>query len=70
MSNTDIYEREGVDQETVEAEEDFRASNRGAAPAVTSTPGDFNAEDIVASSASSTDEDDDALPYFAKLAEE
>ena len=38
------------DQETVEAEEEFRASNRGAAPAVTSTPGDFNAEDIVASS--------------------
>ena len=58
------------DQETVEAEEDFRASNRGTAPAVTSTPGDFNAEDIVASSASSTDEDDDALSYFAKLAEE
>ena len=56
------------DQETVEAEEDFRASNRGAAPAVTSTPGDFNAEDIVASS--SSDEDDDALSYFAKLAEE
>ena len=56
------------DQETVEAEEEFRASNRGAAPAVTSTPGDFNAEDIVASS--SSDEDDDALSYFAKLAEE
>jgi hypothetical protein len=35
---------------------------------VTSTPGDFNAEDIVASS--SSDEDDDALSYFAKLAEE
>ena len=57
------------DQETVEAEEDFRASNRGTAPAVTSTPGDFNAEDIVASS-SSSDEDDDALSYFAKLAED
>jgi len=57
------------DQETVEAEEDFRASNRGTAPAVTSTPGDFNAEDIVASSSSSSD-DDDALSYFARLAEE
>ena len=56
------------DQETVEAEEDFRASNRGPAPQVTSTPGDFNAEDIVASS--SSDEDDDALSYFQKLAEE
>ena len=56
------------DQETVEAEEEFRASNRGTAPAVTSTPGDFNAEDIVASS--SSDEDDDAMSYFAKLAEE
>ena len=56
------------DQETVEAEEDFRASNRGTAPAVTSTPGDFNAEDIVASS--SSNDDDDALSYFAKLAEE
>ena len=40
----------------------------GTAPAVTSTPGDFNAEDIVASS--SSDEDDDAMSYFAKLAEE
>jgi len=57
------------DQETVEAEEDFRASNRGTAPAVTSTPGDFNAEDIVTSSSSSSD-DDDALSYFARLAEE
>ena len=56
------------DQETVEAEEEFRASNRGTAPAVTSTPGDFNAEDIVASS--SSNDDDDALSYFAKLAEE
>ena len=56
------------DQETVEAEEEFHASNRGTAPAVTSTPGDFNAEDIVASS--SSDEDDDAMSYFAKLAEE
>ena len=56
------------DQETVEAEEEFRSSNRGTAPAVTSTPGDFNAEDIVASS--SSNDDDDALSYFAKLAEE
>ena len=56
------------DRETVEAEEDFRSSNRGTAPAVTSTPGDFNAEDIVASS--SSNDDDDALSYFAKLAEE
>ena len=59
------------DQETVEAEEDFRASNRGPAPQVTSTPGDFNAEDIVGSSSSSSvDEDDDTLSYFARLAEE
>ena len=57
------------DQETVEAEEEFRASNRGTAPAVTSTPGDFNAEDILPSNSSSSD-DDDALSYFARLAEE
>ena len=57
------------DQETVEAEEEFRASNRGVAPAVTSTPGDFNAEDILPSNSSSSD-DDDALSYFARLAEE
>jgi hypothetical protein len=57
------------DQETVEAEEDFRSSSRGVAPAVTSTPGDFNAEDIVTSS-SSSGEEDDAMAYFAKLAEE
>ena len=57
------------DQETVEAEEDFRASNRGTEPTVTSTPGDFNAEDILPSNSSSSD-DDDALSYFARLAEE
>ena len=58
------------DQETVEAEEEFRASNRGTAPAVTSTPGDFNADDILPSNSSSNDEEDDAMAYFAKLAEE
>ena len=45
------------------------AAKTGATPTVTSTPGDFNAEDIVTSS-SSSDEDDDALSYFAKLAED
>ena len=57
------------DQETVEAEEEFRASNRGPAPQVTSTPGDFNADDILPSNSSSDDEDD-AMAYFAKLAED
>jgi hypothetical protein len=36
---------------------------------VTSTPGDFNADDILPSN-SSSDDDDDALAYFSKLAEE
>jgi len=57
------------DQETIETEEEFRSSNRGPAPQVTSTPGDFNAEDIVVSN-SSNDEEDDAMAYFAKLAED
>ena len=57
------------DEESVMEEEEFRRENRGATPTVTSTPGDFNAEDIVTSS-SSSDEDDDALSYFAKLAED
>jgi hypothetical protein len=52
----------------VNEEEEFRRENRGATPTVTSTPGDFNAEDIVTSSSSS--DDDDALSYFAKLAED
>jgi len=58
------------DEETVMEEEQFRRENRGAAPAVTSTPGDFNADDIIAPSSSSSDEDDDTLAYFARLAEE
>jgi hypothetical protein len=37
---------------------------------VTSTPGDFNADDILPSNSSSNDEEDDAMAYFAKLAEE
>ena len=62
------------DQETVEAEEEFRTSNRGPAPQVTSTPGDystgggFNDPDITPSN--SSEEEDDTLAYFAKLAED
>ena len=56
------------DEESVQEERQFNDERRGVAPAVTSTPGDFNAEDIVTSS--SSDEDDDALSYFQKLAED
>ena len=56
------------DEESVREERQFNDERRGVAPAVTSTPGDFNAEDIVTSS--SSDEDDDALSYFQKLAED
>ena len=44
------------------------SEGRGPAPRATSTPGDFNSEDILPSN-SSTD-DDDTLSYFAKLAED
>ena len=57
------------DEESVQEERQFNDERRGVAPAVTSTPGDFNAEDIVSSS-SSSGEEDDAMAYFAKLAEE
>ena len=50
--------------------EDLEDESEGRGPALrsTSTPGDFNAEDIV--HRSSTSDDDDTLSYFAKLAEE
>ena len=43
------------------------SEGRGPAPRATSTPGDFNSEDILPSNSS---DDDDTLSYFAKLAEE
>jgi len=59
------------DEESVMEERQFEAERRGTAPAVTSNPGDFDAEDLVTSSSSSSDDDeDDALSYFARLAEE
>ena len=58
--STPRYQEEDLENES---------EGRGVAPAVTSTPGDFNAEDIVSSS-SSSGEEDDAMAYFAKLAEE
>ena len=60
------------DEESVQEERQFNDERRGIAPAVTSTPGDFNAEDIVNSSSPSSlnDEEDDTLAYFARLAEE
>jgi len=59
------------DEESVMEERQFEAERRGTAPAVTSTPGDFDAENLVTSSSSSSDDDeDDALSYFARLAEE
>ena len=62
------------DEESVMEERQFEAERRGTAPALTSTPGDystggFNDPDITVSN-SSSDEDDDALAYFARLAEE
>ena len=64
------------DQESVEEEEEFRAQNRGNNPVPQdlkneldslSEGRDFNSSDI---NLSNTDEEDDALSYFAKLAEE
>ena len=59
--NTPRYQEEDLENES---------EGRGVAPAVTSTPGDFNAEDITQSKSSTEDSDDDALAYFARLAEE
>ena len=62
------------DQESVEEEEEFRAANRGTPvpqsmkeelDALSSSSGGFNDPDITPSS----NDDDDALSYFAKLAE-
>ena len=66
------------DQESVEEEEEFRQQNRAASnpvpqsmkeelDALSSSSGGFNDPDITVSK---TDEDDDALSYFARLAEE
>jgi hypothetical protein len=64
------------DQETIEEEEEFRAQNRGDSNPVPqsmkneldslSEGRDFNSPDITSSS---SEDDDDALSYFAKLAE-
>ncbi len=59
--NTPRYQEEELESES---------EGRGVAPAVTSTPGDFNAEDITQTKSSTEDTDDDALAYFARLAEE
>ena len=61
------------DQETVEEEEQFRRENRGESlNSLSEDRGNFNSPDITYSSpSSSSDEDeDDALSYFQKLAEE
>ena len=55
------------DQETVEQEEEFRQQNRASTPAPSS--GGFNDPDITLSN-TSYDDEDDALSYFAKLAED
>jgi len=57
------------DQETVEQEEEFRASNRGDTSTVATNSGGFNDPDITLSS-NKTEDEDDALSYFAKLAED
>jgi hypothetical protein len=64
------------DQETIEEEEEFRAQNRGDSNPVSqsmkneldslSEGRDFNSPDITSSS---SEDEDDALSYFAKLAE-
>ena len=56
------------DQETVQEEEEFRAANRGETTTTTTDAG-FNDPDITLSS-NKTEDDDDALSYFAKLAED
>ena len=56
------------DQETVQEEEEFRAANRGETTSTTTDAG-FNDPDITLSS-NKTEDDDDALSYFAKLAED
>ena len=61
------------DEESVMEERQFEAERRGTAPAVTSTPGEystdggFNDPDITVSN---SNEDDDTLAYFARLAQE
>jgi hypothetical protein len=55
------------DQETIEEEENFRRDNRGESTNFGASP-DFNAPDITHTS--TTEEDDDAMSYFARLAEE
>jgi hypothetical protein len=66
------------DQESIEEEEEFRAQNRGEVKSMPqsmkneldslSEGRDFNSPDI--SLSNSSDEDDDTLSYFARLAEE
>ena len=62
------------DEESVMEERQFEAERRGTAPAVTSTPGEystdggFNDPDITVGS--NSNEDDDTLAYFARLAQE
>ena len=56
------------DQETVEEEENFRRENRGESTNFGASP-DFNAPDITPTT-STTEDDDDAMSYFARLAEE
>jgi hypothetical protein len=56
------------DQETVEEEENFRRDNRGESTNFGASP-DFNAPDITPTT-STTEDEDDAMSYFARLAEE
>ena len=62
------------DEESVQEERQFNDERRGVAPAVTSTPGEYNTDaggfndpDITRSS---NTEEDDTLAYFARLAED
>ena len=55
------------DQETIEEEEDFRRQNRGEEPSFTPS---FKSEPEPSLSNSTNSDEDDALSYFQKLAEE
>ena len=60
------------DEESVMEERQFEAERRGTAPSYTSTPGEYNTDDDtdINLGNTSSDDEDDALSYFARLAEE
>ena len=57
------------DEESVQEERQFNDERRGIAPAVTSTPGEYNTDADISLSSNNAEEDD-TLAYFARLAEE